>query len=72
MSDHKPDTTVLDALREPCAELIEHAGRAIWDDRLPDEDPRWHELNDETRHVYRMEAEAALRAAAMWLEALHV
>jgi hypothetical protein len=51
-------------LENPDDVIVEAAARGAWQFQLPETDPPWEELNDNTREVYRIDARAALRAAA--------
>lgn len=53
---------MLAALKEPSEETVEVVAKAIWDDGLWAVDPKWEELNDNTRHAYKVEARASIAA----------
>lgn len=46
---------------------VEAAAKAAWEDGLRDEDPRWGELEESTKIVYRKDARAALTASRKWM-----
>jgi hypothetical protein len=51
-------------LENPSDELVNAAARGAWYFELPETEPPWEALNTNTQEVYRIDARAALRAAA--------